>query len=71
MKDLITHLSIVAVVLLVGILSAYLFGNDNPLEEISEEIIKEETGLEIDLTPSSLENPKEDLSFLTKYRFSR
>ena len=29
--------------------------DDNPIEEISEEVIKEETGFNIDLTPNSPE----------------
>ena len=29
---------------------------DNPIEEIVEQIIEQETGLDLDLTPSSLED---------------
>lgn len=36
-----------------GVVSTYVLGDDNPIEEYSEEIIKEETGLNIDLTPKS------------------
>ena len=31
-------------------------------------LIKQETGLDIDLTPNTPEKSKEDLSFLTKHR---
>jgi len=41
------------IVALIGISSVFFFGKDNPVEEIAEEIIKEETGLDIDLTPNS------------------
>lgn len=44
---------LILVVVLVGIVSTYILGDDNPIEEYSEEIIKEETGLDIDLTPKS------------------
>ena len=76
MKDLIVKLisssyGIVIIAVIIGVISVYMLGNDNPVEEISEKIIKEETGIEIDLTPSTPEKQKEDLSFLTKHRFSR
>lgn len=41
-------------VILIGIASNYVLGDDNPIEEVSEEIIKEETGIHIDLTPNSI-----------------
>jgi hypothetical protein len=46
---------IVAAALVVGLGSAYVFKmkQDNPIEQISEEVIKEETGVDIDLTPTS------------------
>jgi len=47
--------AIVILIALIGISSVFFFGDDNPIEEISEEIIKEETGLDIDLTPHSHE----------------
>jgi len=56
LKKLLINKYVIA--LYVGILGYYstvLLGDDNPVEEISEEIIKEETGLDIDLTPSSPE----------------
>ena len=31
---------------------------DNPVEEAVEEVIKEKTGIDIDLTPGSSEKPK-------------
>lgn len=45
---------IIAVILIVG--SIYFFGPDNFFEERAEEVIKEHTGMEIDLTPSTPEN---------------
>ena len=46
---------LILLVVLMGVVSTYVLGDDNPIEELSEEIIKEETGLDIDLTPKSQE----------------
>lgn len=46
---------ILILVVIIGISSVYFYGDDNTVEEISEEILKQETGIDIDLTPSSLE----------------
>ena len=59
---------IVFLVAVIGFGSIYFLGNDNSIEEISEEIIKQETGLDIDLSPNAPEKSKEDLSFITKHR---
>lgn len=39
-----------------GFISTKFLGDDNPVEEVSEEIIKEITHVEIDLSPNSPEN---------------
>lgn len=39
----------------IGLFSSKYLGDDNPIEEISEEIIEEKTGLSVDLTPNSRE----------------
>jgi hypothetical protein len=44
---------LILLIVLIGVFSTYLLGDDNPIEELSEEIIKEETGLDIDLTQKS------------------
>ncbi len=44
---------IIAIVLIVG--SIYFSGHDKFIEEKAEEIIKEHTGMDIDLTPSTPE----------------
>lgn len=49
---------IISIVTAVGIISTHFLGPDNPVEEVAEEIIKEETGLNIDLSPKSAESPK-------------
>ena len=54
-KILTSKYSLLAIIILLGVFSTYLLGDDNPIEELSEEIIKEETGLDIDLTPKSQE----------------
>jgi len=43
--------------LVAGVSSVWYFHlpDDNPVEEISEEIIKEETGITVDLSPTSKE----------------
>ena len=43
-------------VILLGVVSSYFLGDDNPIEEITEEIIKAKTEINIDLTPNSKEN---------------
>ncbi len=52
-KILTSKYSLLAIIILLGFFSTYLLGDDNPIEELSEEFIKEETGLDIDLTPKS------------------
>lgn len=47
---------ILILAIIIGIGSVFFYGDDNAIEEISEEIIKTETGIDIDLTPSSPEN---------------
>jgi hypothetical protein len=46
------------IIVLVGYLSVFFWGDENPVEEVSEYVIKEETGLSIDLTPKSIEHVK-------------
>ena len=46
---------ILILVVIIGLGSVYFYGDDNAVEEISEEILKQETGIDIDLTPSSPE----------------
>ena len=50
---------IVAIAATIGCLSYYISGPDNKVEEACEEIIKIETGSNIDLTPSSPEKVEE------------
>ena len=47
---------LILLVVLMGVVSTYVLGDDNLIEEYSEEIIKEETGLDIDLTPNSIKS---------------
>jgi len=39
----------------IGFFSVYFLGDDNVIEEICEQVIKEEVGITIDLTPKSKE----------------
>lgn len=41
---------VVIISLIIG-LACLLFGNDNPTEEAAEDVIKEETGISLELTP--------------------
>ena len=45
--------SLILLLVLVGIFSMYILGDDNLVEEESEEIIQELTGVKIDLSPKS------------------
>jgi hypothetical protein len=49
---------IIVITIIIGLLSAYFWYQDNPIEETSEIIIEEQTGINIDLTPSTPENSK-------------
>lgn len=40
------------VILVIGFGSVYFLGRNNPIELAVEEVIAEETGLKVDLTPS-------------------
>jgi hypothetical protein len=44
---------IVIISLIIGYISVLAFGNDNPIEEAVEDMIKEETGIRLELTPDS------------------
>lgn len=44
---------IVIISLIIGYISVLALGNDNPIEEAAEDVIKEETGISLELTPDS------------------
>ena len=48
LKIIYTKYFLILIVALIGITSNYFLGDNNPIEEITEEIIKDETGLDID-----------------------
>lgn len=59
---------IIAAAIIIGLLSSYFCYQDNPVEEISEEIIEKQTGVKVDLTPQTPEEESEDkLSYFPKY----
>lgn len=39
--------------LFIGYISVLALGNNNPIEEAAEDVIKEETGISLELTPDS------------------
>lgn len=47
---------IVASAWLISLISYYFLGSDNPVEEACEDVIKDETGVDVDLTPGTPEN---------------
>jgi hypothetical protein len=49
---------IILAAIIIGLLSAYFWYQDNPVEEVSEEIIKTQTGIDIDLSPQTPEGSK-------------
>lgn len=57
-KNIMKMLALILAVI-IGIGSIYLLGNDNPVEEIAEKVIEEETGIDVDLTPNSKEKQGE------------
>lgn len=44
---------IVMMSLIIGYISVLALGNNNPIEEAAEDVIKEETGISLELTPDS------------------
>jgi len=44
---------IVMISLVIGYISVLALGNNNPIEEAAENVIKEETGISLELTPDS------------------
>lgn len=51
---------IVAIAATIGCLSYYIAGPDNKVEEACEELIKLETGADIDLSPNESSLPPEE-----------
>lgn len=49
-RILITGAVLVGVAIL-GVASSYFFGNDNPVEQAVEAVIKTKTGMDLDLSP--------------------
>lgn len=46
---------IVGIAAVIGIISGCFLGDDNPVEEVAEDVIQDETGVHIDLSPNSKE----------------
>lgn len=53
-------LVVILMVLAVGVSSGYFLGQDNKVEEAVEEVIKDKTGVDIDLTPKSKDPQSSD-----------
>lgn len=45
----------VLIIVFIGIISTKFLGDDNQIEEIAEQIIQDETGLDLDLSPNNKE----------------
>lgn len=52
---LIVLIVIVSLCAVGGAISGYFWYQDNPVEEAAESVIKKETGIDVDLTPTSPE----------------
>ncbi len=55
---LIVLVIVITTCVVAGTLSGIFWYKDNPIEETAEAIIKQETGVDIDLTPSTPEHSK-------------
>jgi hypothetical protein len=49
--SIIVIVTIVGVCVLAGVISQKFLGPNNPIEEVAESVIKEETGVAVNLTP--------------------
>jgi hypothetical protein len=61
MTDILAKIVIVIMALMVagGAKYALQMKNDNPVEQIAESVIKEETGVSIDLSPDNIDESKQ------------
>lgn len=57
MRDagLIVLIVVISLCVIGGVASKHFLGPDNPVEETAEDIIRDQTGLDIDLSPSTPE----------------
>lgn len=53
-------LLVISVLVMIGGLSAVLLKDDNPVEEACEQVIKETTGIDVDLSPKSPEKTEDE-----------
>lgn len=58
-------ISVAIVVGIIGYTTHFFLGDDNPIEESCEEIIKDTTGMDIDLTPGSPEKVNKTVTIET------
>ena len=58
MTGILITAGIIALSLILGVGSSYYIGDDNPIEEKAEDVIKNQTGLDVDLSPSTKETKK-------------
>lgn len=49
---------LVAVLAIVGFASGYWLGHDNAIEEIAEDVIEKQIGVDVDLSPGSPEKKR-------------
>lgn len=57
---------VILVAIIVGVGSTLYLKDDNIIEERSEEVIQKKTGIEVDLSPKSPENPNAPKPTVTK-----
>lgn len=58
---------IIGLSIIVGLGSRFIFKkDDHPIEELAEQVLKDQTGIDIDFTPLSKEEKKEQKEFTAK-----
>lgn len=58
---------IIGLSIIVGLGSRFIFKkDDHPIEELAEQVLKDQTGIDIDFSPLSKEEKKEQKEFAAK-----
>jgi uncharacterized protein YpmB len=50
-QGVISHALVAIIAAIIGASSALFLGNDNPVEQAAEQVIKNQTGVDVDLSP--------------------
>lgn len=55
MSGILITLAIVVAAAVLGVGSQYFLGDDNPVEEMAEKVIEDQSGIDLDLSPQTKE----------------